>query len=273
MDLSGVKMVVTDMDGTLLNSKHEVSELFFEQFEAIKANNIQFVAASGRQYHSILEKLKPIEKHITIVAENGAYIVKNGIELLVNAIPVNEIIQLLKSCEPIPNVHVVLCGKKKAYIKPSPQLFENTIAEYYTSYEIINNFEEIPEDDFFKVALCHYDGSEENILPHLSDLDTKWHLKVSGKLWIDISMPSSHKGNAITQLQQKFNITPEETMVFGDYNNDLEMLSKAKYSFAMANAHPEVKRIANFETISNDENGVEHILDMLLSSIENNQIS
>ncbi len=267
MDLSKVKMVVTDMDGTLLNSKHEVSDLFFEQFENLKANNIRFVVASGRQYHSILDKLAAIEKDITIVAENGAYIVKNGEELFVNAIPVNELTQLIALCEEIPNVHVVLCGKKKAYIKPSPDQFEKTIAEYYTSYQVIDSFDEIPEDDFFKVALCHYEGSEDNILPHLSEIESKWQLKVSGKLWIDISRPNAHKGNAITQLQEKFGVTPEETMAFGDYNNDYEMLLKAKYSFAMANAHPNIKETANFETLSNDENGVEKILQQLLDTV------
>lgn len=270
MDLSGVKMIVTDMDGTLLNSAHEVSNLFFEQFQELKARNIEFVAASGRQYHSILDKLAIIEKDITIVAENGAYIVKNGTELFVNAIPFTDIKQLAKTCENIPNTHVVLCGKKKAYIKNSPQKFINTIAEYYTSFEVIDSFDNIPKDDFFKVALCHYDGSEANILPHLSNIGDRWELKVSGKLWIDISLPSSHKGNAIAQLQQKFNISTEETMAFGDYNNDLEMLKKAKFSFAMANAHPNVKEIAQFETASNDDNGVEKIIQKLINNTHSN---
>jgi len=68
MDLSEVKLIVTDMDGTLLNSKHEVSSLFFEQFEQLKTNNIQFVVASGRQYHSIY--LKKILYNYSISAFN-----------------------------------------------------------------------------------------------------------------------------------------------------------------------------------------------------------
>ena len=49
MDLSAIRMVVTDMDGTLLNSSHEVSDRFFELFERLSARGILFVAASGRQ--------------------------------------------------------------------------------------------------------------------------------------------------------------------------------------------------------------------------------
>ena len=76
MDLSKIKMVVTDMDGTLLNSKHEVSDLFFKLHQGLKDKNIQFVAASGRQYDSIINKLDPIKDDIIVIAENGGFIKK-----------------------------------------------------------------------------------------------------------------------------------------------------------------------------------------------------
>ena len=55
-------------------------------------------------------------------------------------------------------------------------------------------------------------------------------------------------------------------MVFGDYNNDLEMLELAYFSYAMENAHPNVKKAARFQTNSNNEEGVEMILEQLLSA-------
>ena len=57
-------------------------------------------------------------------------------------------------------------------------------------------------------------------------------------------------------VEEKFGLRPDEVAVFGDYLNDLEMMSAAKYSFAMANAHPDIKKAANYETASNDEAGV-----------------
>ena len=71
------------MDGTLLNSKHRVSDLFFEQFQELKKRNIKFVAASGRQYHSIVDKLSPIREDILVIAENGALVREKEKELLV----------------------------------------------------------------------------------------------------------------------------------------------------------------------------------------------
>ena len=57
-------------------------------------------------------------------------------------------------------------------------------------------------------------------------------------------------------------------MVFGDYNNDLEMIEQADYSFAMQNAHPNVTKAARYSTKSNNENGVEHILEQLIEAKE-----
>ena len=84
MDLSKVKLVVSDMDGTLLNSKGEVSALFFDLFKKLQKQNILFCAASGRQYHSIVNKLATIKDEIYVIAENGA-IAKKGDEVLVPA--------------------------------------------------------------------------------------------------------------------------------------------------------------------------------------------
>jgi len=265
MNLSEVKLIVTDMDGTLLNSKHEVSSLFFEQFEQLKAKNIKFVAASGRQYHSILDKLKPIEKHITIVAENGAYVVKNGKELFLNSFPKKDVYSLLSECNKIEDIHIILCGKKKAYFLKNSHNFEKIIIEYYTEYEILENFDTLPEDDFLKIALCHYNGSEQNIYPKLKHLENDWLLKISGEMWLDIALKANHKGNAIARIQREYGISDNETMAFGDYQNDIEMLKKAKYSFAMQNAHPDVKKISNYETKSNDALGVETVINKLLA--------
>jgi hydroxymethylpyrimidine pyrophosphatase-like HAD family hydrolase len=59
----------------------------------------------------------------------------------------------------------------------------------------------------------------------------------------------TNKGNAIEKLQKSLNILPEQTMAFGDYLNDIEMLKNARYSYAMENAHPSVKEVANLKPI------------------------
>ncbi|MNY54045.1 putative phosphatase YwpJ [compost metagenome] len=99
-----------------------------------------------------------------------------------------------------------------------------------------------------------------NSYPHYKKYEQDLQVKVSGPIWLDISHKKANKGRAMEVLQEKFKVTAEQTMVFGDYLNDLEMLEKAHYSYAMANAHPDIKKIARFIAKSNDENGVVEIL-------------
>ncbi len=268
MDFSKVKLVITDMDGTLLNSKHQVSDLFFEQFKLLKKNNIQFVAASGRQYHSIVSKLHSIEKDITIVAENGAITKRDGKELFVNAFKKDDMRYLISEIIKIPDAHLVICGKTKAYFLEKSEGLAGSVTEYYSEYQTLENFDDLPNDDLLKIAIYHEKASENFLYPTLKYLEKDWQLKISGEFWLDIALKENHKGNAIARLQKEFGITPEETMVFGDYQNDLEMLKLAKYSFAMKNAHPLVKETASYETLSNDEGGVEKVLTELLEGRE-----
>jgi len=267
MDFSKVKLVVSDMDGTLLDNNHKVSNLFFEQFEQLKQAGVKFIAASGRQYHSILGKLKPIEKDLTIVAENGALVIKNGQELFVNSFEFKQVKKFIDVIEKIDSAEIVLAGKKSAYFLKTTKELEALIAEYYCEYQILNSFKVLPEDEILKIAVFHPKGSEKNIFPYVEQFKQDWQIKISGEFWLDIALPDNHKGNAIAAIQKQLAITPEQTMAFGDYQNDIELLQNAYFSYAMENAHPDVKKVANYQTLSNQNNGVEVVLEKLLLAI------
>lgn len=263
MDLSKIKMVVTDMDGTLLNSNHQVSHRFFNLFQELKKREILFVAASGRQYHSIVEKLHPIKNDIIVIAENGGFAVQHGKEIVSTPLPhqtKNEVIHIL---EGIKNIHPVLCGKDSAYILGNSSLFEKKLQEYYTNYQILDSLSDF-EGEILKIAIYHFESSEKFIYPKISYLEHELQVKISGANWVDISSKNAHKGYALKKVMEQNNIQPDELLVFGDYNNDLEMLALANYSVAMANAHPNVLKVANYSTTSNDDFGVERILEKLL---------
>ncbi|QVY67387.1 HAD family hydrolase [Polaribacter sp. Q13] len=267
MNLSKVKLVVSDMDGTLLNSKGEVSNLFFELFEQLKKKNIIFCAASGRQYNSIVSKLDAIKKDIFIIAENGGIAKKNDDLLVLNLLSADKIKKILPLLQSIDNSHVVLCGKNGAFIDTKDQKFIDLFQEYYNKYTIVDDLSSIVDkEDFLKIAIYHFTSSEKYIYPIIKDFDSDLLIKISGKNWLDISDKKANKGNALKKVQQILNITKEETMVFGDYHNDIEMLKEADFSFSMKNAHKDITEIANYATDSNDNFGVEKILKQLVEN-------
>ena len=266
MDFSKVKLVVTDMDGTLLNSKGKVSSKFFNLFNEIKKQQIHFIAASGRQYQSIVHKLAPIKNDITIIAENGGLAKQGDNELLITNLQPKKIKNTILLLRKIKGTYIVLCGKNCAYIETKNSHFISIFSEYYSAYKIVEDLTKVQDDTFLKIAAYHYECSETHILPAVKHLKNEMQVIVSGEHWLDISHVKANKAVALKMLQNKLGITREETMVFGDYNNDLQMLKLANYSYAMENAHPNVKETARFLTKNNNNEGVEIILEELIKS-------
>ena len=251
------------MDGTLLNSGHEVSERFFELFQELQKRKILFVAASGRQYNSIVDKLSPIKDDIIVIAENGGLVKHKEAELLSTILATDKRNDVLGILQGVEKIHPVLCGKQNAYLTGRSPDFIALLRQYYSEFEIVEDLEQV-EDEILKIAIYHFESSERFIYPSVKHLEPGLKVKVSGQNWVDISSPNSNKGFALQQVQERFGIKLNETMVFGDYNNDLEMLAMADFSFAMKNAHPNVLEVANYTTTSNDDYGVERILEKLL---------
>ncbi|WP_299669320.1 HAD family hydrolase [uncultured Polaribacter sp.] len=269
MNLSNVKLVVSDMDGTLLNSKGEVSDHFFELFKKLQQQNIHFCAASGRQYNSIVDKLASIKDAIYVIAENGGIAKKNDTILLSNSLESQKIIDIIPILRKIKGANIVLCSQDAAFIESSDATFINLFQEYYYSFQNVDDLIEIAKTTtILKIAVYHFNSSEAFVYPKIKHLEKHYLLKVSGQNWLDISDEKANKGNALREVQKILNVTKEQTMVFGDYHNDIEMLQEADFSFAMGNAHKDIKELANYATKSNNEFGVESILEKLVASIK-----
>ncbi|RAJ02411.1 hypothetical protein LX64_03424 [Chitinophaga skermanii] len=269
MDLSAVKLVVTDMDGTLLHSNGKMSSDFLPLFEKMKAHQVQFSAASGRQFYNLLNQFPTIKNDMYFIAENGSYVVFQDRELLVQSLPAEIVRELVMKARTIPQVHIILCGKKQAYIDSTAPEFMVHVEKYYDRRLLVEDLLEVQDDEFLKIAICDLGGSEGNSYPHFKHLENELQVKVSGSIWLDLSHKLANKGRALHVLQTALGISDKETMVFGDYLNDLEMMEQAYFSFAMENAHPQIKEIARFTTKTNDEDGVVSVLNNLVAQIEN----
>lgn len=250
-----IKFIASDMDGTLLNEKNEINEEFFDIFNKLKERNIVFAAASGRQYYNLLKRFERISDDIMFIAENGTFVVYKGKEILVNSLNKEVAIDLIKIGRTVENAYVILCGKKSAYIEKNDERLIEQTKKYYERYEIVDDLTKV-EDDVLKVTICDFSGSEFNSNNYYKEYWDKLQVTVSGEIWLDITSKGVNKGVAIEKIQEMLKITSKETMVFGDYLNDLEMMGKAYYSFAMENAHDDLKKVSRFIAKSNSENGV-----------------
>ena len=115
-----------------------------------------------------------------------------------------------------------------------------------------------------KVSVFDFGSAERTTAPGLAGFHQTHLVTVSSAHWVDITSLTANKGRAIQHLQDAFDITPAQTMVFGDFLNDLEMMDAADYSFAMDNAHPLLRERARYVAPPNRENGVVRTISSVL---------
>lgn len=265
--LPDIKLIACDLDGTLLNEVHAIHDEFWPLVHALHARGITFCPASGRQYHNLLECFKPIADELIFIAENGAYVMQGGRELSSECLPTEAVRELAGVTRALlaggAEVGTVLCGKRSAYIEWDHPAFMAEVGKYYQRLRKVDDLMGV-EDEFLKVAVYAFDSSERVAAPAFMPFRDRFQVVVSGQHWLDVMSPATNKGSGIRHIQQSLGITRDQTMVFGDFLNDLEMMDEATYSFAMANAHPDLKARARFIAPPNSDNGVVRTIKAIL---------
>lgn len=256
-----IKLIATDMDGTLLDENGKLPKDFFSILEKLDNKDVKFVVASGRPYPTLYENFKPISNNLYFICDNGSYIVEPGKDPIISILDKELVNNVVRACENLPNTELVLCGVKGTYHKPCSMEIEKEINKYYINKNIIENLIDI-DDEIFKIAVCDFNGSKDNSYKILNPLFGKdYKVVISGAVWVDINNKDINKGTALKRLQKAFNISYEETMSFGDFYNDIEMLQASHYSFVMKNANEDMKQYGNYIAKSNTENGVIHAIE------------
>lgn len=264
MEITKVKLIATDMDGTLLDSKKKLPKDFHNVFQQLQSRGILFAAASGRQFYNLQNEFLSIKDEMVFIAENGSYVVYKGKDILVQELDKEVVRDLIMMARKIPNAYTILCGKKQAYIEDTTPAFTEHVNMYYDRQAVVDDLTKVEDDQFLKIAICDLAGSEQNSYTYFKHLENELQVKVSGSIWLDLSHKLANKGRAIKALQQALNISFDETMVFGDYLNDLEMMTEGYFSYAMENAHEDIKTASRFITSANDDSGVMKVLEKML---------
>lgn len=251
-----IKLIASDLDGTLLGEDSSLHDEFYEVFEIIKQKNIIFAVATGRQYHSVTKKFNDIGDDIMYIAHNGTFVMYNNEEVLVNSLQYDDVVELVKHSRKINNVYIVLSGKKSAYIeKNDNEDFMKECLEFFPVHIKVDDLTKV-DDEILTIHLYDLEGAVNHSIKYFEEYKDKVQICAGTESWLDLLPKEINKGVAIKKIQEKLGISYEETMVFGDYLNDLEMMESGYYSYAMENGHEELKKAARFIAKKNTENGV-----------------
>lgn len=245
-----IKLIASDLDGTLLDDEKRLPGDFFEVLDELWARGIIFVVASGRTY-SAVEHLFPEEYRdkISYICDNGACTYTKGPGKTADGIfPLDRGLyeELLEKCGQIGGFDLVVCASSGVFHENDDEEFSRDVGLYYKQHEVIDDFRKI-EGDIYKLAIGDKLGTVTHGKPIIDSIfGERLNVQASGEAWMDVMAGGVSKGRALRALQEKLGISREETMAFGDYFNDVEMLAAAEYSFCMENGSEEVKKLCRF---------------------------
>lgn len=266
-ELKNIKAVFVDIDGTLANSNREITEVSKEPIRRMKEKGIYVVLCSGRSNKDVCEYSKDAFASDYAISSNGAqiYNYKTDENFYKDDIQYKELKSIWKYCNEN-NLELILNAKDLQY---GNKVF---CSDMYKYKMIINDIEELKGTEIFQVIINSNDyykmnKCEEFILDHdnlkianySKDYIAK-RMNIKEPYYIFVNSKSTDKGTAISKFLEAMNINKEEAICFGDRINDITMFKSCGKTVAMKNADEDLKKMANFITLSNDENGVADFL-------------
>lgn len=242
------KLILTDLDGTLLRSDGSISERTKQVLKECQERGIFVVIATARYWIGAERYIKEIKPDYEITTD-GTLIHRHGEEIYSCNLEIedtNQIVQDLLAWDP----------KTEITVAAGRRVFWNSdhIAESEKLHKAVYN-------DYKEPLSCH----ANKIVAELPDckiarqIANKNHCRLQsyrGENWYAFLPETAGKVQAIRELAKVLNISLNEIVAFGDDKNDMEMLKICGMGVAVANAVSDVKDIADSVTLSNDENGV-----------------
>ena len=262
-----IKLIASDMDGTLLDDKKQLPPDFYEVIDRLEEKGIKFVVSSGRTYAAV-EHLFPDEYRTKLdyICDNGAYIMHDGKPIHITPLDRATFEEFVRAAEEIGGLKLLVCAAGGTYHLRASDEFNAEVAKFYKNHIECDDLLAI-DDVIYKLAVCDMQGAQERGKPALDAIfGDRLNIQVSGVIWMDVMAGGISKGSALKTMCELLGIDRSETMAFGDYYNDTDMLLNAGMSFAMENGNDYIKSICTHRAKKNSEYGVtqaikEYILD------------
>lgn len=237
-----IKLIISDLDGTLLSKGKHLPPDFDEVFNELNKKGIAFATATGRNFAGVQDFFGNIVDKMHFICDNGAFVMHH--DKLVQAVTIEKEMshRIFNAVKKYGGIDVLACGKKGTYYTHCLPQTQEIMNDFYTKTTFVDDLCDI-DDEFFKISINDFNdplksGSYQYFVDNFgNDLS----INASGDIWMDAMCKNVNKGIGVDVLQKLLGVTKEETMIFGDYYNDIPMLDRAEYSFAMATAPDDVK--------------------------------
>lgn len=262
-----VKLIASDMDGTLLDENGQVPPETFDLILALREHGVRFVASSGRRYDRLCDFFSPVKDRMDFVASNGAQVFADGVQIDREVYSHLAIRRLAKTVAMFPNMHLALFDRTKSYLLDDEDKFVREVDKDLPNVERIYELPS-PQVSIIKASIFCDDGNVmDNAYVLQRELGGLFTFAPSGSSYIDAMQPGISKASGIAQVMEYHGIDASEVMAFGDAMNDYEIIRFVGTGCAMANGRPALRAVADRVIGSNVDHAVQSEMRRVLESL------
>lgn len=270
--MSEIKAILLDIDGTLTNSKKEITPKTLQALLTAQDHGIRLVIASGRpakgltQYGNLLNMWM---HHGLFVAYNGARVIDCETQqvLVDTTMPKDLVTAVLKHLKQFEVIPMITYGEYMVV----EDVYHCMVSDHGRQFNVIeyesrmNNYklmevESLVDFTDFPVNKILTAGDSDYLQAHYEEMGAPFSDELSmmftSNFYYEYTAKGIDKGSGLKIAMAKLGIQPEECIAFGDAENDISMLQYAGIGVAMGNATEQVKAIADEVTLSNEEDGI-----------------
>ncbi|WP_017798350.1 Cof-type HAD-IIB family hydrolase [Oceanobacillus kimchii] len=283
-----MKLIASDLDGTLLKEDGTISEANQKAIQTAIDKGIEFIVATGRSYDAASIPLKKAGINCPVISLNGAVTYTKD-KQIIRSIPLDKDVakQITDVCDQ-EGMYIelftnrgIFSGSREYFLEvmvdimtsANPDISEADVRQQaerrfqFEPVEFIDNYHEVMDSTEIKVYKILVFATEPQQLSNASEkLRSEEGVVItsSGEINLEFNHPKAQKGLAVEQYVQQKQWTMEDVMSIGDNWNDASMLQMAGRGVAMGNAADEIKMLCSYTTLTNRDDGVAIAIDEML---------
>lgn len=265
------KLVVLDLDGTLTNSEKKLPKENYEALMRLQKKGVRVALASGRPTYGIqhlAQELQLKDYNGYIMAYNGGFVIdcKSGKAMSRNILP-RELFAQLREASKEYDAAII------TYDDANDTILTETEGNKWIEHEawlnnqmrleVVENIDKAAPNELPKCLMVGEPEHMAKIEPLMQKRFPQLAIYRSSPFFLEIVPQGVDKAKSIDNLRKMIDIEVSEIAAFGDGYNDISMVEYAGIGVAMANGCDEIKKVANFISLTNDEAGVAYAIDKL----------
>lgn len=273
--LKKLKVIVFDLDGTLLSDDAAIGSDSKKLVKELKKYDVHFTFASGRLHSALTSFAEQLEIDTPLISLDGSLIKSypEGKVIFESFVKEKHVSKAITYADQF-FLNIALCHADAIYYTERNSVIPQVMDKYGARYEEVASYKNFCKNTLEVVFAGDNKDSIKYVMermnfPYSYGLNTSYFksLRHEGIYYLEMRKKGTTKGNGMLRLLKYLKINSSEAAVMGDWYNDISLFKTPAYKVALANAVPEIKRMANLITSrDNNNDGVAEFLEQVLKA-------